>query len=152
LHGNARARTNEGAYHRECRRLMYSSSHAAVVLPRNCCPIPLTLMRIFPVNAVKLSHQCCANTPNAAALGHRCCTDGAPAQLNRCTVAAKQVPRRCCADVVTLVIICKDANEQESDADAQIPGRRCTTVPTMLRCFPDNAAQVPGTSTQVPER
>jgi hypothetical protein len=145
-------RTKVCTYHRECHRLTYSSSHAPEVLPRNYCPIPLTMMRIFPDNAVKLSHKCCTDTPKAAALGHSCFTDGDPAQHNRCTVAAKQVPRRCCADAVTLVIIFKDANDQESDYDAQIPRRRCTTVPTMLCCFPDNAAQVPGTSTQVPER
>jgi hypothetical protein len=122
------------------------------VLPRNCCPFPQTLMHIFPDTALQLFHQCCADTPNAAALVHSCCPYGSPAQLNTCTVAAQQMPRRCCTDAVTLVSILNDANAQISDADAQILRRSCATLPSILRCCLGPAAQVPGTATQMPDR
>jgi hypothetical protein len=49
---------------------------AAVVFLRVCCKIQLTLMYVCPDNAGQLSHQCCADTPNAEVLERICCIDG----------------------------------------------------------------------------
>jgi hypothetical protein len=120
VRGNDRASACAGAYQRECPTLMHSCSEATEMFPRICCTIPQTLMHICQENAVLLSHNCSANTPNAVALGQNCCTDCAPVKLHKCLFAAKHVTRRCYADAVTLVKICTDANAQVSDADAQI--------------------------------
>jgi hypothetical protein len=74
------------------------------------------------------------------------------AQLIRCPVAAKHVPRRCWADDVTFMSICPHASEQSSVADAQIFCRCWSTVSTMRLSCPGHVAQVPDTAKQGPPR